>query len=335
MKRQLWFWVLVAIAAGIAVRPGRPWSGHRLEVARGRVPAAHQDGHRAGDLRHGRDRHRLAGRHGPRRWSGAARARLLPRGHRARADARADRGQSGAAGLRVRRLGRGGGHRGRQGEDRRGHQQRERPDRLHHRGPAPDELRPAVRGERDPARAGHRDPRRRRHLRARAASARAGRGGVRGDLEDPLRDHPHDHVGGAAGRVRRHGLHGRPVRRRRAHEPRAADGHLLGHLRRLRLRRARPGRALERLQHLQVRAAAEGRAADHRRHLVLGDRAAAAAVQAAEGGRLQADRRRRAPDGLLVQPRRHLHLPHARRAVHHPGGRPVDVRSASRSRCAR
>ena len=101
------------------------------------------------------------------------------------------------------------------------------------------------------------------------------------DLEDPVRDHPHDHVGGAAGRVRRHGLHGRAVRRRRAVEPRAADGHLLGHLRGVRVRRARPGRALERLQHLQVRAAAEGRAADHRRHVVVGDRAAAAAGQAA------------------------------------------------------
>ena len=50
---------------------------------------------------------------------------------------------------------------------------------------------------------------------------------------------------------------------------------------RVRVRRARARRPLERLQHLQVRAAAEGRAADHRRHVVVGDRAAAAAAQAA------------------------------------------------------
>ena len=94
------------------------------------------------------------------------------------------------------------------------------------------------------------------------------------------------------------------------------------------------GRALERLQHLQVRAAAQGRAADHRRHVVVGDRAAAAAGQAPEGGRVEADGRRRAADGLLVQPRRHLHLPDAGRAVHHPGGGPGRCRSPSRSRCA-
>ena len=38
-------------------------------------------------------------------------------------------------------------------------------------------------------------------------------------------------------------------------------------------------------------------------------------------GRVPPDRRPGDPDRLLVQPRRHLHLPHPGRAVHHPGGR--------------
>ena len=63
------------------------------------------------------------------------------------------------------------------------------------------------------------------------------------------------------------------------------------------------------------------RAADHRRHLVLGDRPAAPAGQDAGRGRLQAGQRHGPADGLLVQPRRHLHLPDARRAVHRPGDR--------------
>ena len=54
-----------------------------------------------------------------------------------------------------------------------------------------------------------------------------------------------------------------------------------------------------------------------------------------KAGASQADRRRRAADGLLVQPRRHVHLPHARRAVHHAGRRASRWGSASRSRSAR
>ena len=64
----------------------------------------------------------------------------------------------------------------------------------------------------------------------------------------------------------------------------------------------------------------------------LGDRAPAPARQDAGGGRVQAGQRHGPPDRLLVQPRRHLHLPDARRAVHRPGDRRRTWRSASRSR---
>ena len=110
--------------------------------------------------------------------------------------------------------------RGREGVDRRG---RRRPGlrRLHHRRPAADELRPAVRGERDPARAGARDPRRGGHLRPRRSVQReqvVAR--LRGRSQIIFGDHPADHVGRAARRVRRHGVHGAEVRRRLADEPR-------------------------------------------------------------------------------------------------------------------
>ena len=113
------------------------------------------------------------------------------------------------------------------------------PGRLHHRRPAADELRLAVRRERDPARAGARDPRRGVDLDARRAPAQGDRERLRGRVEDRLRRDPPDHVGGAARRVRRHGLHRRRLRRRLADQPRRADGGLLGHLRVLRDRRAR------------------------------------------------------------------------------------------------
>ena len=160
---------------GHRVRPGRARSGDRRQVARGRLPAAHQDGHRAGDLRHGRDRHRLAGRHGPRRWTRAAGARLLPvrDGRRARARPaggqsdparrRASTGAATASGAEAAKekiaeaAGSGTGFTGFITDDL-----------------LPTLVRPAVRGERDPARADHRDPRRRGRVRAGAAPARAG-----------------------------------------------------------------------------------------------------------------------------------------------------------------
>ncbi len=65
-----------------------------------------------------------------------------------------------------------------------------------------------------------------------------------------------------------------------------ADGRLLGHLRVLRLRGAGRGRARERVLDLPDGPADPRRAADHRRHLVVGDRAAAPAGQAAGRGRV-------------------------------------------------
>ena len=134
----------------------------------------------------------------------------------------------------------------RQGVDRRGRRHRARARRLHHRRPAAHELRPAVRRERDPAHPRAGDPRRGVDLDARRAPAQADPQRLRGRLEGHLRRDPADHVGRAARRVRRHGLHGRRVRRGLADEPRRADGRLLGHLRVLRDRGARRGRARQR-----------------------------------------------------------------------------------------
>ena len=269
MKRQLWFWVLVAIAAGIAfglVAPGPATDSKWLAdaflqlIKTVTAPvifvtvvigiASLGDMARAGGLAL-RALGYFLGATVLALALGLVAGNLIQPGLglRGRRD-------------RVR-------HRGGEGEDRRGRGLRDRVHRLHHRRPAADVVPAAVRGERDPARARDRDPGRRGRLGAGEASARAGHLGLRDGLQGPLRDHPDDHVGRAAGRVRRHGVHGRPVRRRRALEPRAADGHLLGHVRGVRVRHPRAGRALERLQHLQVRAAAEGRAADHRRHVLL------------------------------------------------------------------
>ena len=66
---------------------------------------------------------------------------------------------------------------------------------------------------------------------------------------------------------------------------------------------------LRRLQHHQVHQVHQGRAADRARHLVLGVGAAAHDRQDGEAGLRQVGRRAGHPDRLLVQPRRHLHLP--------------------------
>src|SRR3954465_10109480 len=110
------------------------------------------------------------------------------------------------------------------------------------------------------------DPRGRGRLDAPGVAARADRARLRGRLAGDLRDHPADHVGRADRRVRRHGLHRRGVRQRVASEPGAAHGRVLGNVRDLRLRRARDRRADERLQHLQDGAAHQGAAADHPLH---------------------------------------------------------------------
>ena len=71
-----------------------------------------------------------------------------------------------------------------------------------------------------------------------------------------------------------------------AEQPRAADGHVLGHLRGLRLRRARPGRPHLGLLDPPPDPPHPRRAADHPRHLVVGDRAAAPAREAPGGRRV-------------------------------------------------
>ena len=60
-------------------------------------------------------------------------------------------------------------------------------------------------------------------------------------LEGHLRDHQADHVGGAGGRVRRHGVHRRAVRDGLARQPDLPDGRVLGHLRGVHRGRARRG----------------------------------------------------------------------------------------------
>ena len=153
MKRQLWFWVLVAIAAGIVfglVAPGPATDSKWLAdaflqlIKTVTAPvifvtvvigiASLGDMARAGGLAL-----RALG------YFLVATVLALTLGLIA--------GNLVQPGSGLRRLGRGGGCRRRQGEDRRGDQQRQRADRLHHRRPAADELRAAVRRERDPARA--------------------------------------------------------------------------------------------------------------------------------------------------------------------------------------
>ena len=86
---QLWFWVLIAIAAGIVFGLVAPDAGREGEVARRRVHPADPGDHRPGDLRHRRDRHRLDRQPRARRRPRPARARLLLRddGRRARRSA--------------------------------------------------------------------------------------------------------------------------------------------------------------------------------------------------------------------------------------------------------
>ena len=72
---------------------------------------------------------------------------------------------------------------------------------------------------------------------------------------------------------------------------------------------------LARLQHLQVHPLHQGGAADRARHLVVGIGAAAHDRQDGESRLREVGRRPRHPDRLLLQPRRHLHLPDDGRAV--------------------
>ena len=175
-----------------------------------------------------------------------------------------------------------------------------------------------LRRGRDPAGAVLRHP-----VRLRAALAgREGQAAAlhhRPDGARVLRHRRHRDEGGADRRLRRHGLHHRQVRRRHALVAGLADAGLLRHLPDLRLRRARPGRLAVRLLHPQVHPLHQGGAADRARHQLLGIGAAAHAGQDGEPGRRQVGGRPGHPDRLLVQPRRHLHLPDHGRGVPGPG----------------
>ena len=239
---QLWFWVIVGIVAGIVFGLVAARAGREGQVARRRVHPAHPDDHGARDLRDGGDRHRVARQRHARRRSRAARAGLLPHDDRRRARARPDRGQHRPARLGLRGLADRGGPGQRQGVDRRG---RQRPGHrpVPHRQRPPGQPGRAVRGERDPARPGARDPDGDRHLVPGPGPAQADRRRLRPRQSRHLRRDPADHVVRPARRVRRHGVHRRAVRLGVAGQPRAADGHLLGHLRGVRVRDPRRRRA--------------------------------------------------------------------------------------------
>ena len=154
------------------------------------------------------------------------------------------------------------------------------------------------------------------------------------DLEDRVRRDPADHVGRAAGRLRRHGVHDRGVRRRLADEPRRADGRSSGAPARSSSSwcsarsRAPAGFSIFRLVRLirdeLLIIVGTSSSETVLPRLLAKTQAAGASKQVTRHG--PADR-------LLVQPRRHLHLPDARRAVHRPGDGPGHVdRRADRAR---
>ena len=97
------------------------------------------------------------------------------------------------------------------------------------------------------------------------------------------------------------------------------DRDLLSHLAPVRDRRARPGRAGRRLFAARADPLHQGRAAARARHLLLRERDAAVDGEARARGLSQADRRSGRADRLFVQPRRHLHLHVAGSLVHRPG----------------
>ena len=100
----------------------------------------------------------------------------------------------------------------------------------------------------------------------------------------------------------------------------AASGRdLLRDLVAVRDRRAGADRPRRRLLALGPGPLHQGRAAARARHLLVGKRAAAADGEARAGRLPEADRRPGRADRLFVQPRRHLHLHVAGRPVHRPG----------------
>ena len=140
--------------------------------------------------------------------------------------------------------------------------------------------------------------------RARRAPARRPPGAHRRRLPDG----PYPDVRRAARRVRRDGLHHRPIWHRHPRQPRRPDRDLLPHRAPVRVRRSRPGRARGRLLAARAHPLHQGRAAARARNLILGKRDAAADGEARARRLPQADRRPGRADRLFVQPRRHQHL---------------------------
>ena len=213
-------------------------------MARRGVHPGHPGDHRAGDLRHRRDRHRLdrqprAGRRARARGRSATSSRMtvvalalgLIAGNliapgsgfdgQPDAAARADAKES---------IGEAGGDQGLVA--------------VHHRPPAA-RTRSCSRSSRTRSCASScsASSSRRRSRSSPTTSARRSSRVFEVIGADHLRRHPARHVGRADRRVRRHGLHGRRLRLGLARQPRPADGDVLGHLRVLRVRRPRPGRA--------------------------------------------------------------------------------------------
>lgn len=130
--------------------------------------------------------------------------------------------------------------------------------------------------------------------------------------------HGHDRAPGTARRVRRGGLHHRPLRRRLAQPPGRAGAGVLRHLPGLRHGGARQRPASLRGAHAAVPALLPRRAADRDGHRLLRRGAAAGDAQARAHGHPQLHGRPGDSHRLLVQPRRILDLPDPGGGVHRP-----------------
>ena len=133
--------------------------------------------------------------------------------------------------------------------------------------------------------------------------------GDRDQLAHLLPHHERDHEAGAARRRRGDGVHDRALRGRCAEADGVADGQLLSHLHPVRAGRAGQHCRADRVQHRALHRLHQGGAADRARHLVIGVRARAADAEARTAGLLEVGGRAGRAGRLLLQPRRHQHLP--------------------------
>ena len=94
-------------------------------------------------------------------------------------------------------------------------------------------------------------------------------------------------------------------------------------------------RQAARLQHLEVHQVHQGGALHRARHLVVRVGAAAHDCEDGEPGGEEIGGGPRDPDGLLVQPGRHVDLPHDGGGVHRPGDEHADDAHAADHACSR